>query len=126
MKRPNTTRLSAYLVIAGAALLLSAVAMRAMIYDMGIVRTLHEPNAEHTSQRYRGESDHERHPSPVYQARKYIAAKDIGAEHVSWAQGRLQSGDEVLGVGILRREHRRQDTDDDEDHDDHHREGDRP
>jgi di-heme oxidoreductase (putative peroxidase) len=50
MKCPNTTRLSAYLVIAGAALVLSAVAMRAMIYDMGMVRTLHEPNAEHTSQ----------------------------------------------------------------------------
>ena len=50
MKRPNTTRLSAYLVIAGAALLLSAGAIRAMIYDMGLVRTLHEPNAEHTNQ----------------------------------------------------------------------------
>src|SRR3954467_6742479 len=50
MKRPNATRLSAYLVIAGAALLVSAVAMRAMIYDLGMVGTLHEANAEHTSQ----------------------------------------------------------------------------
>jgi cytochrome c peroxidase len=50
MKRLKATRLSTYLIIGGGALLLSAVAMRAMILDLGLVRTLHEANAEHTSQ----------------------------------------------------------------------------
>jgi cytochrome c peroxidase len=50
MKRPNTTRLSAYLVVGAAVLFLGVVAMRAMIYDLGMVRTLHQENAEHTSQ----------------------------------------------------------------------------
>ena len=50
MKRPVATRLSTYLIFAAAALLLSAVAMRAMIYDMSLVGVLHQPNAEHTNQ----------------------------------------------------------------------------
>src|SRR3954468_21770753 len=50
MKRLLTPRLSMSVIVGAAALLLSAVAMRAMIFDMALVGILHQPNAEHTNQ----------------------------------------------------------------------------